>query len=272
VSRLSVLLDRVRWRSEDARTLGVPFSARELLARRATEGRYRCDVKGFGELLLRVDSTDPYIVQQVFRDRHYDLRGVPQGLLLHEAYATCVEASRRPVIIDCGANNGASALWFSLQFPHAMVLAVEPDPGNAGMCRQNTAHRPNVVVHQAGISSTAGRGEIDREAETEDWAIQTRLDPEGSVPMITISQLLDEAGGGPLLLVKIDIEGFESDLFERNTEWLEECLGVLIEPHDWHEPERRSSRSFQRAFGRLNFDLVIRGENLFYFNRSPKSW
>ena len=67
-----------------------------------------------------------------------------------------------------------------------------------------------------------------------------------------------------LFLVKIDIEGFEEDLFSKNTEWLMDTKAVIIEPHDWMFPGRYSSQSFQAAIAGEQFELLIRGENLIY--------
>jgi len=71
------------------------------------------------------------------------------------------------------------------------------------------------------------------------------------------------AGGIPFI-AKIDIEGFESDLFSANVEWLNDVSMVIIEPHDWMLPGKKTSRSFQAAMGRHDFEIFISGENLIY--------
>ena len=37
-------------------------------------------------------------------------------------------------------------------------------------------------------------------------------------------------------LIKIDIEGGESELFEKNIEWIEKFPLIIIELHDWMLP------------------------------------
>ena len=71
------------------------------------------------------------------------------------------------------------------------------------------------------------------------------------------------ANGVPFI-VKIDIEGFESDLFSTNVGWLDDVYMVIIEPHDWMLPGMKSSRSFQVAMGQHDFDIFVLGENLIY--------
>ena len=64
--------------------------------------------------------------------------------------------------------------------------------------------------------------------------------------------------------MKIDIEGFEDDLFATNVEWVDEADVIIVEPHDWMLPDRHASHNFQRVLGRQSFDVMISGENLIY--------
>jgi hypothetical protein len=76
---------------------------------------------------------------------------------------------------------------------------------------------------------------------------------------------------GEAFIVKIDIEGFESDLFASNTDWLEHTFAVFIEPHDWLLPYEGTSQSFQKALVRWPFDLFLIGENLLYVRLNEPS-
>ena len=40
---------------------------------------------------------------------------------------------------------------------------------------------------------------------------------------------------------------------------------IIIEPHDWMLPGEGSSASFQKALAKYDWELLIKGENLFYF-------
>ena len=74
--------------------------------------------------------------------------------------------------------------------------------------------------------------------------------------------ILRRHGGAPFI-VKIDIEGFEGELFSRNLEWLDRFYVLIIELHDWMLPRQRSSQSFLRAVGALDRDFLQVGENVF---------
>ena len=67
-----------------------------------------------------------------------------------------------------------------------------------------------------------------------------------------------------MFLVKIDIEGFEADLFGSNTDWIDQAKVVFLEPHDWMLPGQRTSRSFQDRMARADFDIAIATTNLLY--------
>jgi hypothetical protein len=63
-------------------------------------------------------------------------------------------------------------------------------------------------------------------------------------------------------IIAIDIEGFESDLFAYNADWLKQF--THIEPHDWLLTGQNTSRSFQSALGREDFDVLLCGEDVVY--------
>ena len=62
-------------------------------------------------------------------------------------------------------------------------------------------------------------------------------------------------------IAKIDIEGFESDLFATHTDWIAKATALVIEPHDWMLPGKGSSNAFRAAIG-PEFEMLISGENL----------
>jgi FkbM family methyltransferase len=252
------LWTRVADKFIDAVELGPSFSLRFLsfaVGRRV----HQADIHGF-KVHLRRGSGDAVMFRRVFRNGDWDLKRSPQADRVQEAYDAILKRGERPVIIDGGANIGAAALWFARQFPQAEVVAIEPDPENARMCRLNTENVPNIRVVEAALGADSGTVTLTNEIGTAD-AVRTSRSTEGKVPIRTIAEL---TGEGRLFLVKVDIEGFESDLFTSNLEWLKQVSGVLIEPHDWMLPGRFSSLAFQRALSQHSFELLISGENLFY--------
>jgi hypothetical protein len=63
-------------------------------------------------------------------------------------------------------------------------------------------------------------------------------------------------------ICKIDIEGAESELFSKNTEWLSRFPVVIIELHDWRFAGEAPSRNFIRTIAHLDRDFVLLGESV----------
>lgn len=252
------LLERVRENISDAASFGPAFALRHL-AYLAGKPLHGATVDGF-RVFLRRDSKDAVIFRQIFRKAEWDFSRFPQTARVQECYETIIRAGERPIIIDAGANVGAASLWLARRFPLASIVAVEPDPDNARMCRLNTTDAKNVAVVEAAIGSSPGAVSLSNPAGSS-VAVQSTRSATGAVPVRTVDEL---AKDGRLFIVKIDIEGFEADLFSSNTDWLDRVSMVMIEIHDWMLPGKFSSRSLQRAMAERSFELLVFGENLFY--------
>jgi FkbM family methyltransferase len=214
----------------------------------------------FGRFYIRPSETDLKVLRQIFIDREYDLEVVPQGKVIREIYNTILERGGTPLIIDAGANVGFAARFFAMSYPKARIVSIEPDAGNAALCRENTKGVPQIEVIEAGVGGEAGYVAVER-GDAGAWGVRTRRADVG-VPVVTINDLASRYAGAELLIVKVDIEGFESELFSAATDWLEETPVLIVEPHDWMLPGAGTSASLQRRMMTGKCDLLIRGENL----------
>lgn len=237
------------------------------LSRKTVAPGVVCIGGSYGPLYYRPGTADLHTFWQVFKNKEYDVAGYPQCKTIESAYAAAVAAGKTPLIIDAGANIGAASVWFSTLFPLARVIAVEPDPQNARICRMNAENRSFEVV-EAAIGAQSGTVSLLAEEASGTWGVRTI--PGGDIPVVTIGQLIERVPNPALLLVKVDIEGFESDLFSSGTEWLNQTTALFVEPHDWMLPGEGSSRSFRAAVG-PEFDMLIAGENLLYIRAEDKS-
>ena len=255
------LLEGIRLNLSDVRHFGPTVLARHLAhLRRDRLGRVR--VPHVGSVLVRAGDSDMAAVRQMFSAREYDFSSSnPTNQRVQVKYKSILRSGGKPIIVDAGANIGAASLAFAAQFPEARIVAVEPDPANAALLRRNLEGRSNCIVVEAAIG--AERGFVALYNCGPSWAVRTERASSG-VPVITIEDAFAQSGGDTPLIVKIDIEGFEKDLFATNTDWIERSYVVVIEPHDWMLPGELSSRSFQEAMVRYPFELCIRGENLMY--------
>lgn len=244
----------------DVRAFGL-LNALKVRFGRRTDGLLRLDLPGVGPIVVRQGDSDFETVRQTFGNREYALGNARIEERLLVRYRAILAAGRAPVIIDAGANIGVASLWFRALYPDATVVAVEPDHGNAQILRQNVAAHRNIIVAEAAIGSESGFAALSRKGSS--WGVQTQR-AAGGCPIVTVQELLASVPNGEPFIVKVDIEGFEDDLFSKNLAWLRDTFAVFIEPHDWMLPGRHTSRSFQKAMAAEEFELLLRGENLAY--------
>src|SRR3984893_5340818 len=109
-------------------------------------------VHGFPHpIYLRAGTSDTPTFCQALMHREYDIRSFPQFQKLNNLYQKSKAQGHRPLIIDCGANIGLSAVWFSHLFPEAQIFAVEPDADNFKVAQRNLAAYPNVTLLRGAI-------------------------------------------------------------------------------------------------------------------------
>jgi FkbM family methyltransferase len=195
----------------------------------------------------------------VFQGRQYEIPTGPVADRVEHRYRQIISNGQTPVIVDAGANIGAASLWFANKFPEAHIVAVEPEPGNAAILSKNANKRMTVIT--AAIGATPGYVSIPENATG--WGARTERSNRG-IEIVTMSEAFGSVPDGCPFIAKIDIEGFESDLFSSNTEWLDHVHMVYIEPHDWLMPGKRTSGNFQRAMAQREFEIFISDENLIY--------
>lgn len=114
-------------------------------------------------------------------------------------------------VIDVGANIGHYTLQLaSLVGAYGQVLAIEPDPRNAGWLRSRIVDRPNVRLHQAATGSRTGeiRVFLSRSSAADHRTFDLG-DDRLSIP-VDCGRLDDLVPTGrPVRLVKVDVQGNE---------------------------------------------------------------
>jgi FkbM family methyltransferase len=152
-------------------------------------------------------------------------------------------------------------LWFLKEYPQAEIVAIEPEPNNLAVLQINARDKKRLHVVAAAIGSTEGFVSVKNDGLG--WAAQT-IRSEVGMPIVTMKSAFLRVKDGHPFIAKIDIEGFEKDLFLDNLEWLNDVYIVFIEPHDWMLPGQMTSRPFQRVLGQQQFEIFLSGANLIY--------
>ncbi len=207
------------------------------------------------------DICDFWVASQIFVNHDYGLEKLRRNRDIFASYRQIVDAGRKPLIIDCGGNSGMATRYFADTFPEAFVVCVEPDPGNIEAAKKNNASK-SVAFLEVGVGSADTRATMSDPGEG-NWAYQVKESAAGNIRIVSINTILGQYADFTPFLIKIDIEGFEENLFERNTEWIDRFPLLIIELHDWMLPAKSNSRNFLREMGKRDRDFVSFGENVF---------
>lgn len=198
----------------------------------------------------RVDWTQ---MEHIFLCEEYDLTRTGRQAAMNELYANMIEQNRKPLIVDCGANIGLASKYFSINYPQARVVGVEPEPDNTRMAKRNNPS-PLVSILQAGIASKAGTGRVIDMGSNQAFRVAEEVD--GPVPFVTINSILETNSECDPFILKVDIEGFERDLFSANTEWIDRFPVIITELHDWMIPRQQVSHNFMMAMAQRKRDIM----------------
>jgi FkbM family methyltransferase len=166
---------------------------------------------------LRGGTTDSRVFRHVFVLRQLEFRDVVDPT----------------VIVDAGANVGITSIFFTKRFPRAKVIAIEPEPANFVMLERNVAGLGNVVAIQAALWWKREPLAIE-DPGLGDWGFQVSPAMDGTVPVITMEDLIRTEGRIDVL--KLDIEGAEFDLFAHSDEWIDSVDAIAIELHERFRP------------------------------------
>jgi FkbM family methyltransferase len=213
---------------------------------------------------------DVGVVRQVFTEQQYNLGAGVHVTALNIHARKLGALGKTPIILDFGANIGASAVYWAAVYPAARVVAIEPHPANFHILTLNTEGLA-VTAIEAAIACSGGIVNLT-DPGAGDWGFRTSSSATNcSFPVAATTPtevMAPFATDHSPLICKIDIEGAEADLFTGVNAWANTFPMIVIELHDWMLPGARSSRSFLTWLTQGDFEVLQRGENLFCFNLS----
>lgn len=202
-------------------------------------------------LQYRPGTSDLDVFHQIFVEREYSCLDDLEGVQL---------------IIDCGANVGYSAAYLLSRFPTSHVIAIEPDPENFAVLRDNLAPygdsaellRSAAWSHPTGLVLSRVPYRDGRE-----WTRQVRECRPGEMAdllAVDIGSILRRAAGERISILKMDIEGAEGVVFGSNYEsWIDLIDTIVIELHD-DSVFGGCSATFAKAISGRGFAVTRHGE------------
>jgi FkbM family methyltransferase len=182
-----------------------------------------------------------------------------------------------PVIVDAGANVGYSSLFFAETYPEATIIAVEPDLDAFEILCQNTRQRSNIRPIRAALWSHDRGVALRKGAHDSSWARQVgdhHLDEicgTDLTPSITLDGVHSIEASGRILILKLDIEGAESEVFRTGEATLRSTPCIIVEPHDFMAPGANCLGSLYEAIAGRPTDTLVEGENLVLIDTSPSA-
>ena len=199
-------------------------------------------------IFLRRKSSDFFVFEEIFIEERYKL-------------STHQEIK---YIVDAGANIGLAALYFTKLFPSAKIICIEPEASNFEILKKNTINYPNIIRYHAGLWNKKCFLKIIN-AEDASWAFIVEETPtkKNNLFAIAMEDILLENPTETIDLIKIDIEGSEKEVFEKNIEWIAKTRNLIVE---LHEDIRNGAR--QSVMNALkDFDCKKILENYFFSSK-----
>ncbi len=217
--------------------------------------------------------SDWFTFEEIFIKESYDLRRLQRWPELIDTYRSIVDGGSAPLIIDAGANVGFSTFYFHTLFPDSLVVALEPEPSNFEILSDGLKEESSILCLKAGLAgedrrlaivdSGLGSRGFRTTGTSENGGTKAAGDcvPGLSVPSL-IARAREERSVVPFL-IKIDIEGFEQEVFSTNTDWIDDFPLLIIELHDYMLPSTANSQNFLKAISSRRRDFVHIDENVF---------
>ena len=170
------------------------------------------------------------------------------------------------ILLDLGANIGMTSVWLAKRYSFPQVIAVEPDPNNAALVRQNLDL--NGITGQV-VEAAIGPMERNVRFDSNELSNLGKLSENGSmlVPMISIEGIIKMFKVTSFALIKIDIEGSEKDLFDGPIEWLKRTEAIIIEFHPAIDQSRITGVMSSNGFRYIPAHSLV-PENMDCFTRS----
>jgi FkbM family methyltransferase len=218
------------------------------------------------KLNLRPGSSDWRVALQIFEQLQYSLSFVPHRESVLQVYHDMCASDRAPLILDMGANIGLASAYYRHQFPKAIIQAVEPEPGNFALLQGNLGKDSKTQLVYAAVAGVSGRVRIAN-PDSSQWGFRTETVQNSDVGIASYSvpDLIEMASAEfpcQPFIAKIDIEGFEKDLFAADGLWIDSFFMIVVELHDWMLLHKANSLPVLQALAQRDRDFVIHGENI----------
>lgn len=211
--------------------------------------------KSFKCYVRRAPSSDVFVFRQIFQKMEY--------MSLAKLIKKNNDNDAIKLIVDAGANVGYTGVFLKLFFPQAYLLAIEPDQANVDQIKLNFTENniTDTEIVLAGVWSHDCFLELKKDkSKGQEWGFYVEESPvPTSLRAIDILNLPQLSDGKLIDILKIDIEGSETKLFEdreRARSLLSITKYLAIEIHD----DVADRKHIQQVLRENNFSWFEEGE------------
>lgn len=213
------------------------------------------NVKVLGKFFIRIgNSSDICVLNNI--------------LVLNE-YRPLLNLKKIKNILDCGANIGISSRWFLHFFRDSEIIAIEPEQGNFSLLQKNLMDLSSrVSLVQGAVWSEKKRLKLGLGCgDGRNWSFACKEnDYDTDTNGYDVLSLMKIRAWDRIDLLKMDIEGGESEVFSRNqNRWLPFVKNMTVETHG-----KTAQDALFKALQDYNYDYSFSGETHFILNLSPK--
>ncbi|NTU83391.1 MAG: FkbM family methyltransferase [Chloroflexales bacterium] len=191
------------------------------------------------------DAMDVWTIKETCLDDHYRVTGRP--------------VAARGVVIDIGAGLGDFAIMVAKRHPQARVLAFEPFPESAALCRRNVALNAaaNISLIECAVGGSSGTASLD--ISSPESVQYSTVSGAGSssvaVQKRTLAEVFAEHGIDRCDLLKLDCEGAEFEiLLTLDPALIARIEGISLEYHDG--AGGHNHQELMAALGRAGYRLA----------------
>lgn len=204
--------------------------------------------------LVRLRLKQPFPARITLREGTSDIWTFNE-VLSDQVYACVAEHIQScKTVIDLGANIGLATLYFANVYPEAKLFSVEAEASSFSLLQENLsvlirAQRCDAI--QAAVWKKDGvvfqTLSVPRHHNANQFG--ERGDSSRSVQSLSMQTVLSRSGFEQVDLLKVDIEGGETALFQGDLSWLDRVKAIAIEFHGNSRAETR-------------FDELMRGRTI----------
>lgn len=151
-----------------------------------------------------------------------------------------------------------------MRFPEARIIAIEPEETNYELLCKNTENIKNILALKTGLWNKEVNLEIKDIGLGKFGFIVEEVEEGKGIKSESINSLMLKYNIEFIDILKLDIEGSEKEVFEKNNEWLKKVGILVIELHD--RMKEGCAKSLFTVLTNYDYDFELSGENLiFYF-------